>query len=408
MKIGNGLYEVLGGLVVSGMLISGCGPSGDDLFRQAQEAMKSKDKELAAQLVFKAADKGCLGAMLSAGVIYIHGEGVEPNKERGFSLIRKAAEAGYPDAMYALGMCYEDGTATGKDIDKARYWKKLAFDKDSPIAMYGIASDVYIKVMSKQSRSQNEKAVLYSSKDRDSMAQVIKTLKRLVEEDRFTNRVDVAQVYCILGDIYTRGLAISQDTRKAITYYEKAVKLESTAAMRELGLIYCKGEICEKDYDKGVQLLQKSQRNVKDVDILEQLGLAYADQDWPSADLGKAKYYFERAVYEHDSLGRDSTFEFMIKDSLCWLGRILLFEDERYRDDTKGIKCLKRASDAGSNEAKYFLAAAYYDGIGVKKDLEKAYDLSRIAKYASDKTIAAEAKKLHEELGRQLHPLLYQ
>ena len=85
-----------------------------------------------------------------------------------------------------------------------------------------------------------------------------------------------------------------------------------------------------------------------------------------------------------------------------------MFEDEQYRDDAKGIKYLKRASEAHSDEARYFLSVAYCDGIGVKKDIEKAYNLSRSAKYARDKTIAAEAKKLEEQLGKQLHPLLYQ
>ena len=401
------MYEPLVAVVVLGMLFAGCGPSGDELFRQAQEAMKHKDKELAAQLVLKAADKGCLEAMLSAGVIYIHGEGIEPNKELGFSMIRKAAEAGYPDAMYALGMCYGDGTGTTKDVDKARYWKKLAFDKDSPIAMFDMASEVCSETKLKSIRSSSEKTVSFPSKDKSLMAQAVKAFKRLVEEERFTNRVDVAQVYCKLGEIYAEGLAINQDTQAAISYYEKAIGLGNKWAMRELGTIYCEGKICERDYDKGVPLLQKYLGREENYWILQQLGLAYVDQDWSSADFGKAKDYFERAVYQHDNSDERGESDLVIRNSLYWLGRILMFEDELYRDDAKGIKYLKRAAEAHSSEAKYFLAAAYCDGIGVKKDLEKAYDLSGSAKYADDKTIAAEAKKLHDQLGKQLHPYLY-
>ena len=415
MKRRNIRYETLGIVVALGMLFCGCGPSGDEWFRQAQEAAKNKDKALAVELVLKAADKGCLDAMVAAGEIYIHGNGIEPNKELGFSLIRKAAEAKHPDAMFVLGKCYEEGIATAKDADKARYWKELAFDNDSPRAMF----DIYHEIDSKyRMRSIDEKAISYSSNDKRTMAKVVKVFKSLVEESHgMKYNVDESRVCCALGDIYARGIAIIQDTQTAIAYYEKAIDLGSEWAMRELGSIYCEGEICSKDYDKGVPLLQKSlkmRNGGSDYSILEQLGKAYVDQDWPSADLGKARDYFERAVFEFENQEREQEIEvkseddFMVAESLYWLGRILMFEDERYRDDAKGIKYLKRAAEAHSDEAQYFLAAAYCDGIGVEKDLEKAYDLSGSAQYARDKTIAAEAKKLHDTLGKQLHPLLYQ
>ena len=43
MKTNNSLGEALGIFVVAGMLISGCGPSGEELFRQAQEAENKKN-----------------------------------------------------------------------------------------------------------------------------------------------------------------------------------------------------------------------------------------------------------------------------------------------------------------------------------------------------------------------------
>ena len=412
MNARNGSYKTLGMIFVLGMLVSGCGPSGDELFRQAQEAAKNNNEELAAKLMIKAADKGCLDAMVAAGEMYIYGEGVEPNKELGFSMIRKAAEAKHPDAMYVLGECYEKGTATIKDVDKARYWKKLAFEKDCPMAMYNMASTIYheinMETISKRKPASEEIPVSYSAKDKNLMSQAVKVFQRLVEEERFTNQVDVARIHCLLGNIYAEGLAISQNTQSAISHYEKAIKLGSKTAVFRLGSIYCEGKLCQKDYDKGVSLLQKSLTGEKEVWVLEQLGKAYVDQDWPSADFGKAKDYFERAVYQHDNSDERKLGDVMIVDSLYWLGRILVFENKKYRDEIKGIKCLKRASEAFCADAKYFLAVAYCDGIGVKKDIEKAYDLSASAKHARDKTIASKAKKLHDQIKKQLYPLLDQ
>ena len=46
MNARNGSYKTLGMIFVLGMLVSGCGPSGDELFRQAQEAVKNNNEEL--------------------------------------------------------------------------------------------------------------------------------------------------------------------------------------------------------------------------------------------------------------------------------------------------------------------------------------------------------------------------
>ena len=265
----NKMYEPLVVVVVLGMLFAGCGPSGDELFRKAQEAANDNKEELAAKLMIKAADKGCLDAMVAAGEMYIYGEGVEPNKELGFSMIRKAAEAKHPDAMYVLGKCYENGTATIKDVDKARYWKKLAFEKDCPMAMYDMASDIYHEInmasISKRKSSSEGIPVSYSAKDKNLMSQAIKVFQRLVDEERFTNRVDVARIHCLLGNVFAEGLASSQNIQKAISHYERAIKLGSKTAEFRLGSIYCEGKLCQRDYDKGVSLLQKSLTGEKDV-----------------------------------------------------------------------------------------------------------------------------------------------
>ncbi len=398
-------------VICLGWLLVGCGPSGDELFRQAQEAAENKDKELSVELVLKAAEKGCFDAMIIAGGIYIHGEGVEPNKELGFSLIRKAAEAKHPDAMFVLGKCYENGTATDKDPDKARYWKNQAFEADSPLAMNAVAEKIYHEIsyasITKRIRANDDNQVSYSGKEKESMALAVKVFKRLVEEDRFTNKVDVAHIYQCLGEIYTKGMAVNQSTRAGISYYEKAIKLGSKMAMGDLGYIYCEGEVCEKDYDKGVPLLRKSLTGRNDVRVLGLLGKAYADPEWALSDLDTAKKYFTDAIYQHDNSDDDHKSDFEIKESLYWAGRILVFEDKKYRDEDRGIKYLKRAAKAGCNEASYFLAVAYCDGIGVEKDLVEAYSLVISAKFSRDKEIAAEAQKLYDQIRKKRYPSLY-
>lgn len=397
--------------IVGVSMWTGCGPSGETLFAQAKEASKEKNEDLAVELMLKAAEKRWPKAMVAAGFIYIRGVGVEPDKERGFSLIRNAAEANYPDAMFALGECYENGIATPKDPDKAYYWKTRALKNDSPRALFRYADDLVDKYealyFERRQTAGKDKRIVYSANEQHEMVKAIEILKRLCTEEQFADEVDIALVNWILGDIYGRGLATQQDTKQAFEYYERAMEIGDIFFTFKLGLVYCQGEIGKKDCDKGVALLKKCLKDrTIEVRALENIGLAYADASWAASNFKTASTYLDRAIRLHEEEWGTERDGF-IEDSLCWLGRILVFEDVQSRNIAKGIRCLERAVAAHSHEANYYLALAYYEGIGVEKDLYEADRLIGGAWSSRDKTLEEKIKELKEKIKKGLYPTLY-
>ena len=79
----------------------------------------------------KAAEKNNPEAMVSIGVCYHLGKGVEKNLKEAVKWFRKAADLGNDDAMRNLGRCYEKGEGVEKNIDQAVYWYKKGAAKNN-------------------------------------------------------------------------------------------------------------------------------------------------------------------------------------------------------------------------------------------------------------------------------------
>ncbi|SDY38617.1 Sel1 repeat-containing protein [Nitrosomonas sp. Nm58] len=61
-------------------------------------------------------------AMIHLGEMYLNGDGVEKNIEKGISLYERAAEGGDADAQFALGKIYFNDYRVPKNIKQAHYW----------------------------------------------------------------------------------------------------------------------------------------------------------------------------------------------------------------------------------------------------------------------------------------------
>ena len=83
----------------------------------------------------QAAEAGGKMGAYNVGCCYRSGSGVKKDKLKAAEWYEKAASAGDTDAMLMLGKMYERGEV-GKDLDKARYWYKLALDGGAEIAEY--------------------------------------------------------------------------------------------------------------------------------------------------------------------------------------------------------------------------------------------------------------------------------
>ena len=71
--------------------------------------------------------------MLALGEMYLGGE-LDGSITEGIAMIRQAAEEGDADAMYALGKMYIDGDSVPTDRDKGIMWLRHASDKGNMVA----------------------------------------------------------------------------------------------------------------------------------------------------------------------------------------------------------------------------------------------------------------------------------
>ena len=68
--------------------------------------------------------------LLTIGICYEEGDGINVDKEKAVEYYRKSAEKGNTTAQYRLGLCYENGIGVAKDIYWAKTWYEKAADND--------------------------------------------------------------------------------------------------------------------------------------------------------------------------------------------------------------------------------------------------------------------------------------
>ena len=82
---------------------------------------------------------GCQEVTTYLGFMYICGNGVDKNVEKGLKYMEKAAmDCNDVNAMYNLGALFQNGQELEKDLKKARYWLEKAAENGSGIACFNL------------------------------------------------------------------------------------------------------------------------------------------------------------------------------------------------------------------------------------------------------------------------------
>jgi len=97
------------------------------------------DPQLSFRWTLAAAKQEHVGAMVSIGVAYSTGRGVEQNYESAFEWYTKAAEKGNKYAQSNLGYCCEHGEGCDVDLVKAMHWYQKSAAQEYQHAMDAVA-----------------------------------------------------------------------------------------------------------------------------------------------------------------------------------------------------------------------------------------------------------------------------
>ena len=88
----------------------------------------------------KAADAKHAAAQNNMGVSYLHGLGVEQDKQKAFEWFEKSALQGYAYAQSELAMLYYQGEVVAKNDEQAEKWWLIAAKLHDEYAQFNLAS----------------------------------------------------------------------------------------------------------------------------------------------------------------------------------------------------------------------------------------------------------------------------
>lgn len=267
--------------------------------------------------------------------------------DEAFELFEKLAENGNGRAMYFLGEFYAQPYGKiEKNKEKGKEWRIKGKKAGDILSTLNIG-----RLLSKNLEERNSiflksfEKVLKLSKDKDVFAQ---------HE---------------LAEMYLYGYGIKKNKEEGIKLLKKSAKLGYWRAMIDLGNIYYNQE----KYEEAIEWFRRS--FVKGYDLGGyNLAMCYYHGNGVKKDYKTAIRLLEEVYDLKDSASGLS--------ANC-LGNIYCFRKNNmipfFKDYKIAVEWYKKGIERGYNRAYYNLAKCYYNGNGVEKDKNKAYELYRKA-----------------------------
>ena len=261
-----------------------------------------------------------------------------------------------------------------------------------------------------------------------------------------------------LARAYYDGIGRVADPSKAFSLWQKTAEMGDAEGLYYVGVFYGTGDVVSQDYVKSTQFFQKA-ADQGYADALYQLGVYKmhgfgCPVDWEAA-LAYCKAAAEKGcadaanevgyIYDRGEHGvtkdDEKAFEWFLKaaemnhteairyvigayhDSLVegedrdrfmyWVGKgiglnipevylqigFYMYQDENYE---AAFDLFRKASEAGEMVANHFLAFMLIKGLGVNRDIERAFDYLREGAYCNDESCLNMLKKIKPDLWKEI------
>lgn len=355
----------------------------------------------------QAADQDYAPAIHALGVVYLKGNRIKGKREEGLKMIEKAAhheyfpavrtfanlspEEAYPlvlnitkkkdaeaEAFSLLSSYYQQGIVVEKDENEAIRLLKIAFEKGDADAAFNLGVTFEHGLMGQ--KVDIDKAISYYefgvSKDdtncMNNLGYIYEKSNKVQDGKERAFRLYMksaelgdAGAYNNIGTCFKRGIGVEVDAQKAFDNYVTALeKGDGNRAYLNIYLYYMDGVCVPRDYNKAVEWLIKGDRDGV-LQCTYQLSKHFRNGDGVERDLSKMFLYLKKAA--------DAGFEDAFKE---------LADCYRYGIETEvnyelAFELYKKASNRDI-EALNNLAQCYYYGIGTEQNIVKAFDLYKI------------------------------
>jgi TPR repeat protein len=326
-------------------------------------------------------------------------EDVKQDFTEAISWYQMASDSGNVDGTCALGYFYLTGTGVDQDLDKAMELFDTAIEGGSVNAYVGKARVLLAKQDLVTDTESDETALEADASSEEETEEVIPEEEKEIYDLFYKAQIsgDLDGTY-YLAYAYENGIGVVADYKKAVDYYSRVAKSDSTdlddqyaknLANTALGLLYVKGTGVEADTEKAIEYFTAASDN------------GYA----------KASYYLGQ-IYEN-GLGVDKDYEqameyYLIGASHDYAPALNQLGYMYYNgygvdvDFASAVYYQKLAALQGYAIAQVNLGFLYENGYGVERNLVTAlsyYEMAADSGYEGAMEAATRVKvQINEEM----------
>lgn len=287
------------------------------------------------------AESGDSDGMVLLGRAYKRGMGTEKNAKKAFEWFEKAANAGNSEGMWRLGCAYGFGEGVEKSQDKDFEWTEKSAEAGNSGGMWRLGY-----------------AYEYGIGTEENAQKAFEWFEKAANAGNGTGMWR-------LGYAYERGKGVEKNDDLAYAWYQKSADTNERTGVWFLGHAYLLGIGVQKDTKIATELIIKSAEMGK-VNAYSSLADEYLRGEHVNKSYEKAKEYYEKETeigngfYGYKGLANLYEHGYGVEESA-----------------EKMVEYLEKAYETSTENAEvyYKLGYAYYDGNGVKRDLNKAKEL---------------------------------
>lgn len=365
----------------------------------------AKDYHEAFKWFMFAAEHNLPDAQNNVAYMLKSGEGVEQNLQEAIKWYKLAAEQGHSEAQCDLAELYQYGNGIEQNFAEAQKWYKLAAEQghDGATAKLKILNDMLLQLLMQDAEQGDKIAQFklgykYHRGDgvRRDHVEAIKWYTLAAEQGHVKAQFNLAY-------LYIHGRSVKHDTTESVKWYKAAAEQGDANAQYYLAQSYYRGIGITQDYiesakwfglaaEQGISgaqyyiaLMHESGIGVeKDMEKAMVWYTLSAKQEYPGAmrRLGNEYYSnhdYEKAytLYQKAANNRKSTDI----DSILMLADMHLSGLGCKKDKSTAIKWLRKAANAGSEQAKRKLCEIYLHANDISQYLRYLHQCTDIVSY---------------------------
>lgn len=362
-----------------------------------------EDKVKAFSFFEKAAQKGLCAAQYSVGISYLTGRGVNRDYKLAFDWLMKAAKRGHTNACYNVGLLYELGKGIAKNVKLSSQWYLKAAELGHARAQAKIGESYFHGIGVEKDFALSKKWSVLSAEQGDESAYFRAAYLCTIKIEGKTDYPKAFKWYTILADkggiaaknnlgvLYANGDGVEKDPEKASQLYLEAAQGGDKVAMDNIATRYLHGTGIEQNLEEALTWYEKA----LDAGNLESginLAKEFLSGEYFEKDVQKTIDYYKKVIEQpHNSESQIKQYTRALID----LANLYFYGKEVETDDAEAFRLYTIAAECGSTIAYVRLGDIYQFGYHVAIDIDRAIYWYRLAAEKNDK----DAKEKLDDLG---------